>query len=99
MDYAIQTLTEELLATVQSGIGEIDGVPTTGLYCLVLALMECEHVDVYGMGVGTIGRTDLSDLEYVCRGPSHSTAPSPPFRPKTLKHQALTCKRERMMEK
>ena len=64
MDYSIQTLTEELLATVQSGIGEIDGVPTTGLYCLVLALMECEHVDVYGMGVGTINHKDLSDLEY-----------------------------------
>ena len=64
MDYSIQTLTEELLATVQSGIGEVDGVPTTGLYCLVLALMECSHVDVYGMGVGTINHKDLNDLEY-----------------------------------
>ena len=64
MDYAVQTLTEELLATVQSGVGEVDGVPTTGLYCLVLALMECAHVDVYGMGVGTINHKDLSDLEY-----------------------------------
>ena len=64
MDYAVQTLTEELLATVQSGVGEADGVPTTGLYCLVLALMECSHVDVYGMGVGTINHKDLSDLEY-----------------------------------
>ena len=64
MDFAIQSLTEELLATVQSGIGEADGVPTTGLYCLVLALMECSHVDVYGMGVGTINHKDLDDLEY-----------------------------------
>mmetsp|Transcript_10193 Transcript_10193/g.28845 ORF Transcript_10193/g.28845 Transcript_10193/m.28845 type:complete len:95 (-) Transcript_10193:617-901(-) len=26
--------------------------------------MECSHVDVYGMGVGTINHNDLSDLEY-----------------------------------
>ncbi len=64
MDAGIQTLTEELLATVQSGVGEADGVPTTGLYCLVLALIECASVDVYGMGVGTINHNDLSDLEY-----------------------------------
>ena len=48
MDAAIQRLTEELLATVQSGVGEVDGVPTTGLYCLILALIECNSVDVYG---------------------------------------------------
>ena len=64
MDQAIQRLTEELLATVQQGVGEEDGVPTTGLYCLVLAMLECEKVDVYGVGAGTIQQKDLNDLEY-----------------------------------
>jgi len=60
----VQQMTEELLATMQSGVGEEDGVPTTGLYCLVLALAECDTVDVYGIGAGTIQKTDLTDLEY-----------------------------------
>jgi hypothetical protein len=29
-------------------------VPTTGLYCLVLALTECSRVDVYGIGAGAV---------------------------------------------
>lgn len=35
-----------------------------GLYCLVLALTECTRVDVYGIGVGTMKKSDLNDLEY-----------------------------------
>lgn len=57
-------LAEELLYTLQEGVGEEDGVPTTGLYCLVLALTECARVDVYGIGVGTMKKSDLNDLEY-----------------------------------
>ena len=44
--------------------GPAGGVPTTGLYCLVLALTECARVDVYGIGVGTMKKSDLNDLEY-----------------------------------
>jgi len=32
----VSKLAEELLYTLQEGVGEEDGVPTTGLYCLVL---------------------------------------------------------------
>jgi hypothetical protein len=63
MSKAAQDLAEQLLGTLQAGARE-EAVPSTGLYCLVLALTECTHVDVYGMGVGTIKKTDLSDLEY-----------------------------------
>ena len=64
MDAAVQRLTEELLMTMQAGVGEEAGVPTTGLYCLVLALVECDAVNVYGIGAGTIAKTNLGDLEY-----------------------------------
>ena len=63
MDKRAQDTTEKLLDTLQEG-HEGESVPSTGLYCLVLALMECSHVNVYGMGVGTINHNDLSDLEY-----------------------------------
>jgi hypothetical protein len=63
MSKEAQDLAEQLLGTLQAGAVE-EAVPSTGLYCLVLALTECTHVDVYGMGVGTIKKTDLSDLEY-----------------------------------
>mmetsp|Transcript_23972 Transcript_23972/g.77892 ORF Transcript_23972/g.77892 Transcript_23972/m.77892 type:complete len:352 (+) Transcript_23972:61-1116(+) len=59
-----QRLAEELLYTLQLGVGEEDSVPTTGLYCLVLALTECERVDVFGIGAGTIAHENLQDLEY-----------------------------------
>ncbi|XRB17310.1 glycosyltransferase family 29 protein [Pseudoscourfieldia marina] len=64
MDATVQRLTEELLMTMQAGVGEEEGVPTTGLYCLVLALTECNFVDVYGIGAGTIAKQNLQDLEY-----------------------------------
>jgi len=64
MKPSVQKLAEELLYTLQEGVGEENGVPTTGLYCLVLALTECESVDVYGIGVGTMNKEDLKDLEY-----------------------------------
>jgi len=60
----LQELAEELLFTLQGGVGEEDSVPTTGLYCLVLALYECEAVDVFGIGAGTIAKKDLGALEY-----------------------------------
>ena len=64
MKPSVQKLAEELLYTLQEGVGEENGVPTTGLYCLVLALTECESVDVYGIGVGTMNKEDMKDLEY-----------------------------------
>jgi len=64
MKPSVQKLAEELLYTLQGGVGEENGVPTTGLYCLILALTECESVDVYGIGVGTMNKEDLKDLEY-----------------------------------
>eukprot|EP00899_Mesostigma_viride_P019535 jgi/Mesvir1/27583/Mv07327-RA.1 len=39
-------------------------VPTTGLYCILVALRECRSVDVYGVGAGTINHRDVGDLEY-----------------------------------
>eukprot|EP00241_Pyramimonas_parkeae_P006857 CAMPEP_0114225802 /NCGR_PEP_ID=MMETSP0058-20121206/874_1 /TAXON_ID=36894 /ORGANISM="Pyramimonas parkeae, CCMP726" /LENGTH=341 /DNA_ID=CAMNT_0001336447 /DNA_START=71 /DNA_END=1096 /DNA_ORIENTATION=- len=63
MDKQVQQVAEQLLETLQDGL-DGDAVPSTGLYCLCLALMECSHVDVFGMGVGTINHKDLSDLEY-----------------------------------
>ena len=36
LDEGVSKLAEELLYTLQEGVGEEDGVPTTGLYCLVL---------------------------------------------------------------
>ena len=64
-DPRVQSLAEEIIKSVQvPGDGVPDVVPTTGLYCVLLALTECHIVDVHGIGVGTIGKHNLSDLEY-----------------------------------
>jgi len=60
----IQEVAESLLDTLQDASERGEAVPSTGMYCLCLALMECSHVEVFGMGVGTINHKDLSDLEY-----------------------------------
>ncbi|KAK3280364.1 hypothetical protein CYMTET_11792 [Cymbomonas tetramitiformis] len=63
MDKGVQDVAEKMLSSLQVEDFD-DTVPTTGFYCLCLALLECTEVDVFGMGVGTINHKDLSDLEY-----------------------------------